>query len=284
MPSFTTLIDAATLASQLESAQLALFDCRSELGNPRWGEVQFAEAHIPGASFLHLDRDLSSPISADSGRHPLPDPQVFARRLGELGAGDDTQLVAYDQGNGAYAARLWWLARWIGHPRVAVLDGGIAAWRAAGLPLEATVRAPQPRSLSVTLDPRAAVDSHAVGELRLRPGTLLVDARGANRFAGQGETIDPVAGHVPGARNLPFAGNLGDDGRFLPAEALRRRWQQFLGSQPPAAVIAMCGSGVTACHNLLALEHAGLGGGRLYAGSWSEWIRDPQRPVATGTY
>jgi len=282
MPSFTTLIDIGSLAAH--DGELALFDCRAELGNPRWGEMQYAEAHIPGAQFLHLDRDLSSPITATSGRHPLPDPRVFAQRLGALGAGTGMQLVAYDQGNGAYAARLWWLARWIGHAQVAVLDGGIAAWRAAGLPLENTARAPRPRSLDVALDERAAVDSRGVDELRQRPDTLLVDARGANRFAGRDETIDPRAGHVPGARNLPFTGNVGGDGRFLPVEALRRRWEVLLGSRPPAALIAMCGSGVTACHNLLALEHAGLGGGRLYAGSWSEWIRDPRRLVATGAY
>ena len=283
-PTYSTLIDVASLASQLEGGELALFDCRSELGNPRWGEAQYAESHIPGAQFLHLERDLSAPITATSGRHPLPDPRVFAQRLGALGAGVGVQIVAYDQGNGAYAARLWWLARWIGHAQVAVLDGGLAAWRAAGLPLETTVRAPHPRSLEVTLDERAAVDVRTVDELRQRPDALLVDARGANRFAGRDETIDPRAGHIPGARNLPFTGNVDADGRFLPAESLRRRWQVLLGSRPPSALIAMCGSGVTACHNLLALEHAGLGGGRLYAGSWSEWIRDPRRPIATGTY
>jgi thiosulfate/3-mercaptopyruvate sulfurtransferase len=283
-PGFSTLIDVATLASQLQDDALALFDCRSELGNPRWGEAQYAESHIPGARFLHLERDLSSPITALSGRHPLPDPGQLARRLGELGAGSGMQIVAYDQGNGAYAARLWWLARWLGHAQVAVLDGGFAAWRAAGLPLETRVQTPRPRQLAVTLDERASIEVGTVDSLRQRPGTLLVDARGANRFAGRDETIDPIAGHIPGARNLPFTGNLGGDGRFLSADALRRRWQVLLGSRPASSVIAMCGSGVTACHNLLALEHAGLGGGRLYAGSWSEWIRDPRRPVATGTY
>jgi len=283
MRPFTTLIDVAALR-ELPRTDLALFDCRAELGSPQWGETQFAEAHIPGAQFLHLDRDLSSPITATSGRHPLPDPHVLARRLGELGVGADTQIVGYDQGNGAYAARLWWLARWIGHSRVAVLDGGIAAWRAAGLPLESTRTLPQPRELAVRLDTRAVIDAAGVDELRRRPANLLVDARAAERFAGRNETIDPVAGHVPGARNHPFAGNLGADGRFLPPDELRTRWLTLLGSREPAELVAMCGSGVTACHNLLALEHAGLGGGRLYAGSWSEWIRDPRRPVATGTY
>ncbi len=284
MPPFTTLIDVESLAVQLESAELVLFDCRFELGNPSWGEAQYAQSHIPGAQYLHLDRDLSSAISVSSGRHPLPEPPGFAQRLAELGARADSQLVAYDQGNGAYAARLWWLARWVGLRRVAVLDGGIAAWRAAGLPLESTRRTPRPGSLQLQLDAGAAMDSAAVEGLRQRPGNLLVDARGAERFAGRNETIDPVAGHVPGARNLPFTGNLGADGRFLPAEALRQRFQTLLGSQPASALVAMCGSGVTACHNLLALEHAGLPGARLYAGSWSEWIRDPRRPVATGTF
>jgi thiosulfate/3-mercaptopyruvate sulfurtransferase len=284
MHPFTTLIDAAALASQLERDDLALFDCRFELGNPQWGETEHARAHIPGAQYLHLDRDLSGPVTAQSGRHPLPDPQVFADRIATLGAGADVQLVAYDQGNGAYAARFWWLARWIGLRAVAVLDGGLAAWRAAGLPLESTVRAPRARTLRATPEADAALDTARVDALRRQPGVLLLDARSPDRFAGRNETLDPVAGHVPGARNAPYAANLGTDGRFLSPEALRRRWSVVLGSRPATEVIAMCGSGVTACHNLLALEHAGLPGGRLYPGSWSEWIRDPQRPIATGAH
>jgi thiosulfate/3-mercaptopyruvate sulfurtransferase len=284
MRPFTTLIDTAALASQLERADVAIFDCRFELGKPAWGESEFAREHIAGAQYLHLDRDLSGPITPRTGRHPLPDPHQFARRIAALGAGPGMQLVAYDQGNGAYAARFWWMARWIGIRQVAVLDGGLAAWRSAGLPLETSTRAPAPRDLAVTLSAHAEVNSAALDELRQRPGTLLVDARGADRFAGLNETIDPVAGHVPGARNMPSAGNLGADGKFLPPEKLRQRWEALLGSQPPSSLIAMCGSGVTACQNLLALEHAGLGGARLYAGSWSEWIRDPRRPIATGSY
>jgi thiosulfate/3-mercaptopyruvate sulfurtransferase len=284
MRPFTTLIDVDSLASRIEREDLAIFDCRFELGNPAWGASEFVRGHIPGAQYLHLDRDLSGPITPQTGRHPLPDPHEFARRIAALGAGTGVQLVAYDQGSGAYAARFWWLARWIGARNVAVLDGGIAAWCAAGIPLETTVRAPRARELTVTLEAGAAVDSAGVDDLRRRPGTLLVDARGADRFAGRNETIDPVAGHVPGARNMPFAGNLGSDGKFLSPEKLRQRWATLLGSQRPSSLIAMCGSGVTACHNLLALEHAGLGGARLYPGSWSEWLRDPRRPVATGSY
>lgn len=284
MPHFTTLIDANTLSRQLGRNDMVLFDCRFDLANTSWGETEYARAHLPGALYLHLDRDLSSPITERSGRHPLPEPGRFAARLGELGVTPDSQMVAYDQGNGAYGARLWWLARWIGLRNVAVLDGGIAAWRAAGLPLEAAAPNPRPRTLSPSLTPDAWVTSEAVDEMRLRPGNLLVDARGAERFAGRNETLDPIAGHVPGARNRPFLDNLGADGRFLPAEVLRQRFTTLLGSLEPASLVAMCGSGVTACHNLLALEHAGLSGARLYAGSWSEWIRDPRRPIATGPY
>ncbi len=284
MRHFTTLIDSNTLFEQLSRNDLAIFDCRFDLARVSWGEAEYAEAHLPGASYLHLDRDLSSAITPGSGRHPLPDPQRFARRLGELGVDEQTQLIAYDQGNGAYAARLWWLARWIGLRNVAVLDGGIAAWRTAGLPLEQSLPVPRPKALPVALDSAAWVSTAVVDELRLRPGNLLVDARGAERFAGRNETIDPVAGHVPGARNLPFLTNLGADGKFLPAAVLRERFGALLGSVPASSLIAMCGSGVTACHHLLALEHAGFSGARLYAGSWSEWIRDPQRPIATGTY
>jgi len=284
MRHFTTLIDTNTLSEELIRDDLTLFDCRFDLGNVSWGETEYARAHLPGALYLHLDRDLSSPITELSGRHPLPDPERLAARLAALGVGPDSQIVAYDQGNAAYAARLWWLARWTGLRNVAVLDGGIAAWRAAGLPLETAVRTPEPRALPLSLAANAWLNSETVDELRVRPGNLLIDARGAERFAGRNETLDPVAGHVPGARNRPFLDNLGADGRFLPAEQLRQRFGVLLGSVPPSGAIAMCGSGVTACHNLLALEHAGFHGARLYAGSWSEWIRDPRRPIATGAY
>jgi thiosulfate/3-mercaptopyruvate sulfurtransferase len=284
MHHFTTLIDANTLSEHLSRDDLTLIDCRFDLANTQWGEVEFARAHLPGAQYLHLDRDLSGPVTPASGRHPLPEPDRFASRLAALGAARDGQIVAYDQGNAAYGARLWWLARWIGLRNVAVLDGGIAAWRAAGLPLETAVRTSQPREIEVSLAADAWVSTEALDELRQRPGNLLIDARGAERFAGRNETLDPVAGHIPGARNRPFLDNLGADGRFLSAAALRERFETLLGSVSPSSLVSMCGSGVTACHSLLALEHAGLHGARLYAGSWSEWIRDPRRPIATGAF
>jgi thiosulfate/3-mercaptopyruvate sulfurtransferase len=284
MRHFTTLIDANTLFGELSREDLTIFDCRFDLARPQWGEAEYATAHLQGARYLHLDRDLSGLVTGESGRHPLPDPHRFALRLSELGMDTHSQLIAYDQGNGAHAARLWWLARWIGLRNVAVLDGGYAAWLAAGLPVDQTVPTPGPKSVTVSLDPSAWVSTAAVDKLRQRPQNLLVDARAAERFAGCNETIDPVAGHVPGARNHPFLANLGADGKFLPAAVLRARFRTLLGSVPSSALISMCGSGVTACHSLLALEHAGLTGARLYAGSWSEWIRDPRRPIATGTY
>jgi len=279
MNPYTTLIDAATLATRRD---FLVFDCRFDLANTSWGETEFAAAHLPGAQYLHLDRDLSNPVTETSGRHPLPDPGAFARRLGAAGVDSNCQVVAYDQGPGAYAARFWWLARWIGLEKVAVLDGGIAAWRAAGLPLVHEVRAVSPRPLEARVDERAAITAAEVGQAVRRPGTLLLDARGAERFAGRNETLDTIAGHVPGARNHPFPGNLSTDGKFLPAAELRRRFDVLRGALPPSAIVSMCGSGVTACQTLLALEHAGLPGARLYAGSWSEWIRDPARPIATG--
>jgi thiosulfate/3-mercaptopyruvate sulfurtransferase len=235
-----------------------------------------------------MDRDLSGPITPTSGRHPLPSVERLAETLGRWGIDERTQVVAYDQGNGAYAARLWWLLRWVGHQKVAVLNGGFAAWQQAGLPIEVTAatRAPRlftPRPESVPMVSTAEIERLVVaGELNAGDspgGRVLVDARAADRFAGENETIDPVAGHIPGARNHAFLRNVDTQGHFLPADELRERWRMTLGDAAAPQVIAMCGSGVTACHNLLALEVAGLPGARLYAGSWSEWIRDPARAV-----
>jgi len=237
MRHFTTLIDANTLFGELSRGDLVIFDCRFDLARVSWGEAEFLSAHLPGAFYLHLDRDLSSPITGESGRHPLPDPNQFARRLGELGVDARSQLVAYDQGNGAHAARLWWLARWIGLRNVAVLDGGYAAWCAAGLPVVQSLAAPVAKSLAAALDSASWVSTAIVDELRRRPGNLLVDARGAERFAGRAETIDPIAGHIPGARNHPFLANLGADGKFLPAAELRARFSTLLGSVPASGLI-----------------------------------------------
>lgn len=283
----TTLIEAPALAAHLDAPDWAIIDCRFDLARPAWGAASWAEAHIPNALYADLDRDLSGARTADTGRHPLPAPAALAATLGRFGIDAAVQVVAYDQGAGMYASRLWWLLRWLGHEQVAVLNGGLAAWERAGLPLSQAASSRAPRAFSARA---AAADPVTTNEVAARVArgelaagaTLLVDARAADRFAGANETLDAVAGHVPGARNHPFAANLGADGRFLEAGELRHRWQPTLRGRAPKDVIVMCGSGVTACHNLLALQVAGLAGARLYAGSWSEWIQDPARPVTTG--
>jgi thiosulfate/3-mercaptopyruvate sulfurtransferase len=281
---YTTLIDASELAAHTDDTNWAVLDCRAELARPEWGADVYAEGHIPNAIYAHLDRDLSSPVTSTSGRHPLPLGEAFVATLSRWGIDESMQVVAYDQGNGAYASRLWWLLRWVGHSRVAVLNGGFAAWQHAGLPVTKQPSVRQPRRFAAKRSQGSVVSTVelerllATGQLASGQRTL-IDARSADRFAGENETIDPVTGHVPGARNHPFAHNLDAQGRFLPAQVLRSKWLETLRGQAPAQAIAMCGSGVTACHNLLALEVAGLPGAQLYAGSWSEWIRDAARPV-----
>jgi thiosulfate/3-mercaptopyruvate sulfurtransferase len=278
------LIEPAEVAARLAAPETrsVVFDCRHDLLRPDWGREEFAAGHIPGAVFAHLDHDLSGPVTAQSGRHPLPDRAVLAAFLGAAGVDTDTEVVAYDQDKSPYAARLWWLLRWLGHDRVAVLNGGLAAWRAAGLPLHDAAAPRLARPFRVRAALVQAVTTAEV-QRELEGGrVLLLDARSADRFAGQNETIDAVAGHVPGARNQPFTLNLDAHGRLQSTAALTGLWRAALGDAPATQVVAMCGSGVTACHNLLAMELAGLPGARLYAGSFSEWIRDPARKVATG--
>jgi thiosulfate/3-mercaptopyruvate sulfurtransferase len=284
---YTTLIEPSELAAHLGDPDWAILDCRFDLARPAWGADSWRAGHIPGALHADLDRDLSGPVTPATGRHPLPAVATLADTLSRFGIDGRVQVVAYDQGPGAYAARLWWLARWLGHRAVAVLNGGYAAWQRAGLPVSSAAEARTPRQFVPQL---AAARSVTTAEIAAwlasgalaRGEPLLVDARGADRFAGANETIDPVAGHIPGARNHPFALNQDGDGRFLAPEELRRAWTATLAGRSPATLIAMCGSGVTACHNLLALEVAGLPGAKLYAGSWSEWIRDPERALARG--
>jgi len=281
---YTTLIEAPELAAHISDMDWAVLDCRFELGRPESGASVYAEGHVPNAIYAHLDRDLSSPVTSTSGRHPLPLAEAFVATLGRWGIDENVQVIAYDQSNGVYASRLWWLLRWVSHSRVAVLNGGFAAWQQAGLPVSKQPGVRQPRRFTPNRAQGGVVSTVelekllAAGQLTTG-GRTLIDARSADRFAGQNETIDPVAGHVPGASNHPFAHNLDAQGRFLPPHVLRSKWLETLRGQAPATAIAMCGSGVTACHNLLALEVAGLPGAQLYAGSWSEWIRDAARPV-----
>jgi|SRR5579862_5719270 len=281
---YFTLIEPAELAAHMSDTDWAVLDCRSELARPEWGATAYAEAHLPNAIYAHLDHDLSGPVTSTSGRHPLPRVDAFAATLSRWGIDESVQVVAYDQNNGAYASRLWWLLRWVGHVRVAVLNGGFAAWQQTALPVSKQPGVRQPRRFTPNSAQTGVVSTGelegilAAGQLAAGERTL-IDARSADRFAGQNEIIDPVAGHVPGAGNHPFAHNLDARGRFLPPHDLRTRWLETLRGREPATAIAMCGSGVTACHNLLALEVAGLPGAQLYAGSWSEWIRDAARPT-----
>jgi len=283
-----TLIDVRGLAELVDRGHVAVFDCRFDLADARAGAAAYREGHIPGAWHADLEQRLSGRADAWSGRHPLPDRNALAAWLRSRGVATDTQVVCYDAGPGAFAARLWWLVRWLGHDAVAVLDGGWAHWLADGRPVEAGAgpRAPA-RAQSGMTGGRQHTDAAGatVQADRLHPDHTefqLVDARAPERFRGEQEPIDPVAGHVPGALNRPFTDNLGQEGLWLSRETLRVQWTDLLGAVEPSRVVHMCGSGVTACHNLLAMEHAGLAGSRLYPGSWSEWIRDPSRPVTTG--
>jgi thiosulfate/3-mercaptopyruvate sulfurtransferase len=280
---YTTLITAADLLPHLGEAEWAIFDCRFTLGDPARGERDYHEAHIPGAIYAHMNRDLSGPVvPGQTGRHPLPDPAGFAARLSRWGVDETVQAVVYDDSGGAMAARLWWMLRWLGHPAVAVLDGGWPAWQAAGYPVTAGEETRPARPFVPHLHPEQEMSAAEVDAIRTDPRYRVFDARNADRYRGENETIDPVAGHIPGAVSAPYAENLDAQGRFLAPAALQARFRALLGDVPAAQSVSYCGSGVTAAHNLLALAYAGLGEGRLYAGSWSEWITDPARPVATG--
>ena len=274
----TTLVDTGQLEKHLSSWRL--FDCRHDLTRPQLGEQQYREAHLPGALFAHLDRDLSAPKTGGNGRHPLPDRGAFVAWLGQQGLEPGDQVVCYDGGSGAMAARLWWMLRWVGHEAVAVLDGGLAKWLQEGRPT--THEVPRFAHSSYPVRPPAAraVDVNAL-ESRTKE-LLLLDARAPARFRGEQEPIDPIAGRIPGAKNRFSNDNLGTQGIFKKPELLRDEFRAVLGDRAAEEVVSYCGSGVAACHNLLAMELAGLRGGKLYAGSWSEWIADPARAREKG--
>ncbi|HKI74620.1 MAG TPA: sulfurtransferase [Pseudomonadales bacterium] len=280
---YDTLISSRQLAGHLDDPEWVICDCRFVLSSPEQGLAAYREGHIPRAVYFHLDRDLSGAVTATTGRHPPPSAPDFVWTLEQAGIGDGIQVVAYDDAGGAIAARLWWLLRWLGHDEVAVLDGGWSGWVKEGRPVTTDVAAHEVRAFTARPNDALWLDSNGVLEIvNGRSSGVVLDARGPDRFRGENETIDPVAGHIPGAVSLPFAGNLDSTGHFKPAETLREQIHAALGGCSAAQAVCMCGSGVTACHNLLAMELAGLKGARLYAGSWSEWIRDPSRPITTG--
>jgi len=279
---YSTLISTSDLASRLDDPQFVILDGRHDLAQPdTWGEAQYRASHIPGARFVHLDRDLSAAKTGTNGRHPLPSPDACAALFGRLGIDAGTQVVAYDSGGGMYAPHIWWMLRWLGHDAVAVLDGGFAKWVREGRPVTAEAPSVRPARFS----PRRVGPTVSAGDIlrSLEGGALrLVDARGAERYRGEVEPLDPVAGHIPGAINRPYTQNVEADGTFKSPEALRAEFKAVTGDASPATVVNYCGSGVSACHNLLAMELAGISGTTLYPGSWSEWCADPARPVARG--
>jgi len=283
---WTTLVQAEVLADALGRDDLVVFDTRASLAAPGAGEAAYRQSHVPGALYAHLDRDLSdfsSPHVSGAGRHPWPDVTAFTAWLGSRGMTPSHQVIAYDDGDGAYAARLWFLLQALGHERVAVLDGGWARWNALGLPVDTAIPEPVPQTYRAASEARfdrdRLLDAEAV-QAHLSRGGLLVDARAAERFRGEVEPIDRKAGHVPGAVNRPYARNLVER-RFKSPEQLAEEFAQLFEGRAPRDVVAMCGFGVTACHHLLAMAHAGLAGAKLYTGSWSGWIEDPVRPIAT---
>lgn len=278
----TTLVSTAQLAAELANPDWVVFDCRFTLTDPHAGRAAYDASHIMGARYADLNEDLSSPVTALSGRHPLPEPQVLCDKLGQWGVGGQTQVVVYDDSYGSMAVRMWWLLRWLGHGQIALLDGGLPKWMREKRPVSDALPSPTPRTFPYALNPGLGVDAATVDCYRLSVDHRLIDARPEQRFSGEREPLDAVAGHIPGALNWVFEENLDIDGTFLPPEELRENYLRLMQGVSPQNVIHSCGSGVTASHNLLAMEVAGLSGSRLYPGSWSEWITDPSRPIATG--
>ncbi|HEX7328931.1 MAG TPA: sulfurtransferase [Casimicrobiaceae bacterium] len=279
---YSTLIGSEALARRIGDPKLVIVDVRHQLAEAEpWGEHEYAKGHVPGAVFAHIDRDLSAPKTGRNGRHPLPTPEAAAEVFGRLGIGPSSQVVAYDQDNGLYAARLWWMLRWLGHDAVAVLDGGYAQWVREGRAVE--TETPHPARTRFT--PRAVlptVSATGIAASLPRHALVLLDARGAERYRGDVEPIDPVAGHIPGAINRPYTRNVGADGRFRSAHDLRVEFEGMLHGRAAEDLVHYCGSGISACHNVLAMAVAGYPLTRLYPGSWSEWSADPKRPVARG--
>ncbi|HCA27798.1 MAG TPA: sulfurtransferase [Betaproteobacteria bacterium] len=278
----TTLVSTETLARRLDDPAWIVFDCRFTLTNAETGRRAYASGHVPGARYAHLEEALSAPVTPASGRHPLPSPDAFADQLGRWGVNADKQVVVYDDSFGSMAVRLWWMLRWVGHESVALLDGGWPKWRREKHPVTTALPAVQPTDFPLRLAPGLQIDAGQVNTRRQDKNTLIVDARPEERFTGDYEPLDKIAGHIPGSVNWPFEENLDLGGAYLPAEELRENYLKLLHDVPPEQVIHSCGSGVTACHNVLAMEIAGLSGSQLYAGSWSEWITDPAHPVETG--
>lgn len=278
----STLISSAALAGNLDDPALVVVDVRSSLADPEYGRTAYRAGHIPGAHYADLNSDLSDPPGGGRGRHPMPAVASMAATFSALGIAAGSTVVAYDDADGMYASRLWWMLRYLGHDAVRVLDGGFANWTAGGYPVTVEVRTPPPAVFVPHPRPEMLVTAEQVEAIRLSPDWRLVDSRAPDRFRGENETIDPIAGHIPGARNYFFKNNMQEDGLMRPPVGLESGFARVLDGIETDHVVFYCGSGVTACHNLLAMDRAGRHGAKLYAGSWSEWISDPDRPIATG--
>lgn len=277
---FTTIISTEDLAAHLNDPTWVVMDCRFDLARPDWGFQEYQSGHIPGSGYAHLDKNLSGPVTLQTGRHPLPDIDTFARRLGAWGINSASQVVVYDHAGGAYAGRLWWLLRFLGHSSAAVLDGGLQKWLRESRPLVSGFETRPPAQFNPKPDWSMVANTDEIERIHQNPEFTLIDARSAERFRGETEPIDPVAGHIPGAVNRFHGQNLGSDGTFLPAGTLRDQFARLIDQTPAENVVVYCGSGVTSIHHILAMELAGMPGARLYPGSWSEWIRDRKRPIS----
>jgi len=279
---FTTVVSTEQLAQHLDDPDWVIFDCRFTLTNTEAGKSAYQQGHIPGARYVHLDDDMSSAVTPTSGRHPLPGIQIFADKLSRWGVDSSKQVVVYDDSFGSMAVKMWWLLRWLGHDNVALLDGNWPKWVRQKLPVTTELPKIIPANFVAHVRDELLVDTVEVDFARRERCSVLIDARPEQRFAGEREPLDKVAGHIPGAINWVYEENLDFDGTYLPADELKEAYLKLMHGLKPQQVIHTCGSGVTACHNMLAMEIAGLHGSKLYAGSWSEWITDPSRPVATG--
>ncbi len=276
---YRDIVSTSTLVAHLDDPTWIIFDCRFDLANPAWGEAEYLLGHIPGAIYAHLDRDLSEVVTPSTGRHPLPDPQVFANRLSSWGIDAGKQVIVYDHAGGTFAVRLWWLLKYYGHERAAVLNGGYPKWLAENRAIDAQVRKPDPAIFIPRLNPQMLISADEVEKHLSDPTWKLMDARTPARYRGEIEPIDTYAGHIPGAVNRFHNDNLQPDSTLLAPEILKQQFRDLLGDTSPEMVVMYCGSGVTSCHHILAMTIAGLPLPRIYAGSWSEWIRDPRRPT-----
>lgn len=282
MSIYTTLIEAEQLFENYTHPKWVIVDCRFDLANPDWGFLDYQTAHIPGSVYAHLDYDLSGSKTSLNGRHPLPDPLEFCQRIGKLGISNDSQVIVLDTVGGSFCSRLWWMLRWLGHQAVAVLNGGLSAWKSHGYPVNSGIEMNPPAQFHGQPDSNCLVSTKEIRALISDSNYKLLDARTPARHRGEIEPYDILAGRIPGSMNRFHENNLLPDGRLKPAATLRSEFTQLLANTPPENVIVYCGSGVTACHHLLAMESAGIPGAKLYAGSWSEWIRDPNNPTEKG--